>query len=118
MATFAAGDLVNLVQKNNARVFHTINRHTSHLIHVNQALFFFLDQVFEGFADLHLPLLGALAEDIRQHIFDIDIHLLDALIGDDFKRGERFFTDLDFHHAPVELAFTQLLAQLFSGPGM
>ena len=40
------------------------------LVHVDQALLFFLDQVIEGLVDLHLPLLGALAEEVGQHVLD------------------------------------------------
>ena len=52
-----------------------------HLVHIDQALLFFLDQVFEGFADLHLPLLGALSEDVGQHVLDVDVHLFHALVA-------------------------------------
>ena len=118
VTAFAAGNLVDLVEENDAGVLHAINRHARDLVHVDQALLFFLNQVFECLADLHLPLLRALAEDVGQHVFDIDVHLLDALIGNDFEGRERFFTDVDFDHAIVELAFAQLLAQFFASTGV
>ena len=46
---------------------------------------------------LHLPLLGALAEDVGQHVFDIDVHLLNALVGDDFERRKIALAHVDFH---------------------
>ncbi len=86
-----------------------------HLVHVDQALLLFLDEVLEGLADLHLPLLGALAEDVGQHVLDVDVHLLDALVGDDLEGGHRFLADVEFDDALVELAFAQLLAKFFAG---
>ena len=86
-----------------------------HLVHVDQALLFFLDEVLEGLADLHLPLLGALAEDVGQHVLHVDVHLLDALVGDDLEGRHRLLADVELHHALVELAFAQLLAELLAG---
>src|SRR5712691_2622191 len=54
VAAFAAGNLVDLVEENDAGVLHAINRHARDLVHVDQALLFFLNQVFECLADLHL----------------------------------------------------------------
>ena len=76
MAAFAAGDLVDFVEEDDAGILHAVDRGARDLIHVNQALLFFLDQVLERLVDLHLPLLGALAEDVGQHVLDVDVHLL------------------------------------------
>ena len=98
-------------------IFHALDRDALHLVHVDQALLFFLNEVFEGLADLHLPLLGALAEDVGQHVFHVDVHLFDALVGDDLEGGKGLLADVEFHHALVELAFAQLLAQFLAGAG-
>ena len=95
-----------------------LDGHARDLVHVDQALLFFLDQVFEGLVDLHLPLLGALAEDVGQHVLDVDVHLLDALVGDDFEGREIALAHVDFDHAVVELAFAQLLAQFLAGAAL
>ena len=50
----------------------------------------------------------------RQHILEVDVHLLDAGGGGDFEGGPALL-DVDFHHAVVELAGAQFLAQLFAG---
>ena len=94
---------------------HALDGDAGDLVHVDQALLFFLNQVLEGFVDLHLALLGALAEDVGQHVLDVDVHLLDALVGDDFEGREIALAHIDFDHAVVELAFAQLLAQFFAG---
>src|SRR6202041_1175374 len=102
-------NLVDFVQENYSRVFHAIDGGARYLLHVDQALLFFLNQIFEGFVDLHLPLLGALAEDVGEHVFQVNVHLFDALVGDDFEGREIALAGFDFHCAVVEFAFAQLL---------
>src|SRR5208282_1081224 len=115
MAAFTAGDLVDLIEEDDAGVFHAIDGDAGDLLHVDQALRFFLDQVLEGLVDLHLPLLGALAEDVGQHVLEIDVHFLDALIGNDFEGRKVALASFDFDGAVVELAFAQLLPQFLAG---
>src|SRR4029077_1229288 len=118
MPAFAAGDLVNLVEENDSGVFYAINRRPGYLVHIDEALLFFLDQVLEGLVNFHLPLLAALPEAVRQHVFDVDVHLLDALVRDDFERWEIALPDFDFDDALVQLALAQLLAQLLARAGL
>src|SRR5271166_3078837 len=114
VSAFAPGYLVDLVEEDDARVLHSLHRDARHLVHVHQALLLFLDEVLEGLADLHLPFLGALAEDVGQDVLHVDVHLLDALVGDDLERGHRFFPDVQLDYALVELAFAQLLTKLLA----
>src|SRR5262249_154526 len=104
VTAFASGDLVDLVEEDDAGVFHAIDGHAGNLIHVDKALLFFLDEVLEGLVDLHFPLFSFLPEDVGQHVFDVDVHLFDALVGDDFEGRERTFAHVDFDHAVVKLA--------------
>ncbi len=115
MAAFTAGDLVDFIEEDDAGVFHAVDGYACDLLHVDQALLFFLDQVLEGLVDLQFPLFGALAEDVGQHVLDVDVHFLDALIGDDFKRREIALAGFDFDGAVVEFAFAQLLPQFLAG---
>src|SRR5262249_40513967 len=115
VATFAAGDLIDLVKEDDAGLLHAIDRCTRDLVHIDEALLLFLDQVLEGFVDLHLALLRALAEEVGQHVLDVDVHLLDALIGDDFEVRHAALADVDLDGAVVKLAFSQLLAKLLAG---
>src|ERR1700688_58754 len=114
MATFAARDLIDFVQKNNARVFYLIDGRARHLLHVDEALLFFLNQIFERLVDFHLPLFGPLAEDVRQHVLQIDVHLFDALIRDDLEGRKITLASFNFDGAVVEFAFAQLLPQFLS----
>jgi len=43
-----------------------------------------------------------------------DIHLIDALVGDDFERGHGTLANFQVHHALVQLAFAELGAKLFA----
>ena len=115
VAAFAPGDLVDLIKEDDAALLHPVYRDALHLVHIDQALLLFLDQVLHRLADLHLPLLGLLAEDVGQHVLDVDAHLLHALVGDDLERRHSLFADVEFHDALVELAFAQLLAKFFAG---
>src|SRR5260221_9840950 len=56
---------------------HTLKRNARHLIHVDQFLFFFLDQVFGGFGHAHLTLAGALSEESgrsEEHTSELQSH--------------------------------------------
>ena len=110
VAALAAGNLVDLVEEDDAGVFHALDRDARDLVHIDQALLFFLDEILEGLTDLHLPFLGALAKDVGQHVFHVDVHLFHALVGDDLESGHRFFADFQLDDALVEFALAQLLA--------
>src|SRR5581483_1359812 len=114
VAAFAAGNLINLIEKYDARLLHALDGDARNLVHINQALLLFLDQVFHRLANLHFALLGALAEDVGQHIFDVDIDLFHALVGDDFKGGEGLFPHFELNRALIEFALAQLLPQLLA----
>src|SRR5215472_11572736 len=114
MAAFAAGDLVDLVEADDARLLHALDRDARDLVHIDQPLLFFLDQILEGLADLHLLLLGALAEDVGQHVLNVDVHFLDALISDDLESRCRPLADIELHDTLVELALAQLLAEFLA----
>ena len=62
MAAFASGDLVDLVQEDDAAALHALERDARHLVHVDELLLFFLHQVLHRLGDAHLALARALAE--------------------------------------------------------
>ena len=114
VAGFAAGDLVDFIEKDDAAVLDALDGDARHLIHIDELLFFFLDQVIDRFGDLHLALLGPLAEESRKDIFDVDIHFLDALVADDLEGREVALLHFDFDRAIVELAIAKLRAQFLA----
>src|SRR5262244_3600720 len=118
MSAFAASDLVDLVQEYDAGIFYPINGRAGDLIHVDQALLFFLNEILKGLVDLHFPFLASLTEDVRQHVLDIDVHLFDALVGNDLERGETSLTNIQLYHALVQFAFAKLLTELLASPAL
>src|SRR5215218_7877236 len=62
MATFASGDFVYLIQEDNAVSFHPLECNPRDLIHVDQLLLFFLNQILKRLGHAHVSLLSARAE--------------------------------------------------------
>src|SRR6202012_252482 len=112
VAAFTPSHLVDLIQKNDAGVFHAVDSHTIHLIDVDQPLLLFLHQVFEGLAYLHLPLLGPLAEESGKNVPQVDVHLFLTLVSDDLKARRIPLAHVNLHRAVVQLALAELLPQL------
>src|SRR5258706_3075633 len=104
VATFSSGDLVDLIQKDDAALLHTLYGYARDLVHIYEPLLFFLDQILERLRDFHLALLSALAKQVREHVLKVDIHLLDALIGDDLKVRHAALAYFEFHVAVIQLA--------------
>ncbi len=115
VAGLTAGDFVDLVDEDDAHLLGALDGRAGDLVHVNELVFFFLDEVVEGFGDGHFALLFLLAEEAGEHVLDIDVHLLDALAGDDFKGGHGALADFDFDQALVELGFAELGAEFVTG---
>ena len=115
MTGFASGDFVDLVDENDAHLFGALNRGARHLVHIQQLVLFFLNQIFESIGHAHLAFLFLLAKHAGEHVLDVDVHLLHALIGDDFKGRHGALAHLEINHALIELPFAQLRAQLFAG---
>src|SRR6202158_1013308 len=114
VAGFAAGHFINFIDEDDAHLLGALHGHARDLVHVQQLVFFFLDQVFESVGDAHFPFFLLLAKHAGEHVLDIDVHLLDALVGDDFERGHGALANFEVHHALVELAFPKLDAELFA----
>src|SRR5256885_1729583 len=114
MAGFASGHLIDLIDKDDAHLLGALHGHAGDLVHVQQLVFFLLNQVFESVGDAHFAFFLLLAEHAGKHVLDIDVHLLDALIGDNFERWHGAFADFEVDHALVEFAFAKLEAQLFA----
>src|SRR5579864_5121043 len=118
MAGFAAGDFIDLVNKDDAHLLGALDGHARDHVHVQQLVFFFLNQVFEGVGHAHFALFLLLAEDAGDHVSKLrGVHVLKAaaLVGDDFERGHHALADFEVYHALIELAFAKLSAEFFAG---
>ena len=114
-AALPTGDLVHLVKEYDSRLLGPLDGLARDLLVVDELLFLFLCQNLECVEHAHLAALGLASEDVREHLLDVDVHLLDPLVGDDLDRVAPSL-GLDLHHAVVELAGPELLAQLLARP--
>jgi hypothetical protein len=62
---------------------------------------------------IHLPLLRPLPEEARKDILEVDIHLLDAAVGDDLEGRKTSLLHFDLDGAVVQLTVPQLPSQFF-----
>src|SRR5262249_37696502 len=111
VAPFAAGDLVDLVDEDDARLLDALDGGAGHAVHVDQLLLFLLLEVLERLGHLQLPPFGLALKEAREHVLEVDIYLFDRRAGDDLERGKRFLPHVDFDDARVEAAGPQLLAE-------
>src|SRR6516162_3509846 len=65
VAALTPGDLVDFIEEDDTAGLNALYGGAIHLVHVDEAAFFFLNQVIEAIADLHLALLGPATEDVR-----------------------------------------------------
>src|SRR6516164_378294 len=114
--SLTTGNLVDLVQKDNAGLLGVFYGNSRHLVHVDEAVLLFLDQVVHGLGHAHFALLGALVEESGQDILDVDAHLLDALGRDDLEGGKAAFPDVDFNLTLIQLALAEQGAEFLSRP--
>src|SRR6266404_4243160 len=69
VAGFAAGNLIDLVEKDYAGRFDALQRCARHRVHVDEPLFLFLHQIIHRFVDAHLAPLAAPLKKIAEHVF-------------------------------------------------
>src|SRR5207245_10629933 len=80
-----AGHLVELVQEHDAVRLRAVDRLARHLARVDEAPFLLRLEDLARVLDRRLAPLLLAAEETRQHLLDVDVHLLDALVGDDLE---------------------------------
>ena len=110
VAAFAAGDLVDLVDEDDAGLLDALDRGVGDRVHVDQLLLFFGQQPLARFGHGDAAALRAALEQSRHHVAQVDADFFHRRSGDQLDRRERFLLDVDFDHAIVELAVAQLLA--------
>ena len=88
VAALAPGDLVDLVDEDDAGLLHALDRRARDALHVDQLLLFFLGQRLERLRHAQLALLRPSLEQAGQHVLDVDVDFLDRRPGDDLERRE------------------------------
>src|SRR5688572_18322131 len=111
----AAGDFVDLVEKDDARLLDPAHRFAGHLVHIDQATRFFLGQDFHGFGNLYRLLFGFLGQHVGKHFFQIEFHAFHTLGRQDFDHRHRRLGDLDVDETIVQLAFAEHALELLPG---
>src|SRR5690606_7889274 len=111
----ALGDLVDLVDEDDAVLLAGLDRGFAHVVLVDQLAGLFLDQLRARGLDRHRALVGLAAGLLREHRPQLLAHLLHARRGHDVDADVDRGLDLDL--ALVELAGAQPAAQLETGLG-
>ncbi len=113
----ALGDLVDLVDEDDAVLFHRFQRAGLELFLVDQARGFLVAHQLERVLDLQLAgFLLALAH-VGEEVLQLAGHLFHAGRGHDLDAGGAF-GNLDVDFLVVQLAFAQALAEQLAGVGI
>ena len=111
MRLLPAGDLVDLVEKNDAVLLDVGERLGLELVVVDQLPGLLVDQRLHRLADLHLPHLAPAAGHLLEHALDLAGEILHSGRGKDLHlRGQHRHLHIDL--PVVELALAQHLAKL------
>ena len=114
VAALAPRHLVDLVDEDDPRLLHAIDRGAGDGVHVDELLLFFLRERLQGLGYGKLALARPPLEKPRQHVLDVDVHFLDRRTGDDLERREALLAHVDLDLLVVEAAVAQLFAQLLT----
>src|SRR5437667_1138187 len=112
VARLAPGDLVELVEEDDPRVLGPSDRLGHDLLHVDELLRLLLDEKAPGLGDPHPPPLGPARQNVRQHVLQVEPHLLHALTGEDLDHRHRLLLRLELDHPLVEPARPELDPEL------
>src|SRR5436190_16749125 len=104
MPAFTSGDLVDLIEKNDAGLLHTVDRRTGHAFHVNQLLRLLCRQVLESLGYRQAAAKGPSREHPGQHVPKVDTDFLDRRALNDLKRRHGAIANLNLDDFRVEAA--------------
>ncbi len=115
LARLATGDLVDLVEKDDSVRLGPLDRDARDLVHVDQLVLLLLDEVLEGLLDRKAAHSRLAAEQVREDVLQVDVHLLDALRREDLEVARRAsLCHLDLDDARVEPPLAELLTELLA----
>ena len=110
-----AGDLVDLVDEDDAVVFDAVQRLVHHVVHVDQLLQLFVDQDAARLVQMYRAALFLLRDQLLNHFAEIDVRPFHALRRlHHLQHRETLLLHLDLDVALLELPVFQLLAQLLT----
>ena len=103
-ARVVAGDLVDLVDEDDARFLGQAHGGLADLLGVEQAVDLLLEQDRPGLLDRHPARLSRLGHDPLEHVLEVHLHLLEVARAEDRHRCHRAAREGDLDLAVVELA--------------
>ena len=112
VARFPSRDLVDLVEEHDARGLDALQGGPRDEVPVHEAALLVLPEHLPRLRDGEGAPLGPVPEQARQHVAQVQVHLLDTLIGQDLKARDALLGDLDLHHSRLEEARAELVAEL------
>ena len=110
----SAGDLVDLVEKNDAALLHAFDRLARDVLLIDELVGLLLNDDLPSVADAHHLPLRFSAEQPREHVLDVDSHLFHALCREDLERRVVLFFHVDFDLPFFELSFIEPAPELLS----
>ncbi|MCY1512478.1 hypothetical protein D9M68_469390 [compost metagenome] len=113
----ALGDLVDLVEEDDAVLLHRFQGAALEVFIVDQALRFLVADQLHRLGDLQLAGLALALAHVGEQVLQLAGHLLHAGRGHDFH-ARRDVGDLDVDFLVVQLAFAQALAEQLAGVGI
>src|SRR2546426_174952 len=103
---------VELVEEDDPRVLGPPDRLRDDLLHVDELLRLLLNEEPPRLGDPHAAPLGPRRHETRQHVLQVDPHLLHALTGEHLDHRHRLLLRLELDHPVVEPAGSQLDPEL------
>ncbi len=112
---FTSGDLVDLVEEDDAGLFDALECVFGDLLHVDHFLGLFLGKDLACFGDFEFSSFGALGEEVAEHIFEVDAHFFESVGRKDFNGGALSFRDIDLDKLVFKSSIAEFASEFFAG---
>ena len=117
VAARGRGDLVHLIEEDDARLFGTRDGFGVHLVGVDDLIALLLSEQLEGLGHLHPARVGLGGEHAPEHVLEVDPHLVHVHPAHKLDLGA-LVGDLELDLALVELSFKQHQAEFLARPAV
>src|SRR2546422_689518 len=112
-----AGDLVDLVDEDDAVILNAVERLVHHVVHIHELLQLFVDQDAARLVQVHGAPLFLFGNQLLNHFAEVDVRSFHSLRRlHHLQHREALLLHLDLDVALLELPFLQLGAQLLTRP--
>ena len=108
------GDLVNLVEEDDAAALGDLDGRLGDFVHVDELARFFLREDLARLLDRDFALLAVLRHEVADHVLDVVAHALERRACEHADHRAARFLDVDFDELFFELAVLQALAHPFA----